>query len=342
MQLAAFPSRVAAFTYRLVQFATSVSVFFVSAVLVGEVHAATKTWTGTSGALWSSAANWSPAGAPVNGDALLFPSAATTRVTTNDINNLTLAELEFGASGYTITGNALTIAGPYKTTGGNTITAPLTLVGTGLTVSNDKFSDINTTNASPISFLGTDHTGTFNAGAGDVNFSNALLFGPLTGSGRINPNGSGSLNYTGSGAFSGTIGGMLNLGGAELRAATLVGGDLSGNGAIGTVRDATFIRPRQLNANNRGRNPTSTGTLNIATAEGGNYSISLNGPLAGTNYSQVVISNKVTLGGDLYLGMDVNFFPRQGDRFTIINNTGSLPVSGTFKSLDEGAIFPFD
>jgi hypothetical protein len=322
--------------------AVLVGLFLSSVSLVGEADAATKTWTGATGSQWSNAANWSPPGAPVNGDALVFPGAASTLITTNDLSNLAVADVQFTTSGYTIGGNALTITGAYNSTGGNTISAPLTFVGAGKTLSGDTFAAVNVTNASPVSFVGTEHTGAFNAGSSDANFSNALLRGSLTGSGRINLNSFGVLNYTGSGTFSGTIGGMLNLGGGQLTSADLVGGEVNGHGSIATVRNPTFIRPRQLNANNRGRVPTSSGILTIGTAEGGNYSIQLNGPIAGTNYSQVVINSRVSLDGDLYLGMDANFFPQQGDRFTIVDNRGSQPVVGTFNQLAEGALFPFN
>lgn len=320
----------------------SAGLFLSSALLIGGASAATKTWIGSNGSQWSVPANWSPSGSPVDGDSLVFPSTASIRITTNDISNLTVVGLQFTSSGYTISGNALTVSGTYGTTGGNTINAPLTFVGTAFTLNGDTFSDVNTTSASPISFVGTEHTGAFAAGSSDVGFSNALLRGSLTGSGRINPNGSGALNYIGSSTYTGTVGGIVNLGGGQLPAAALVGGEINGNGTIGTVRDATFIRPRQLNANNRGRIPASSGILSIGTAVGGNYSLQLRGPVAGTDYSQVVISNSVSLDGDLYLAMDENFFPRVGDRFTIIENRGSQPVSGIFNYLSEGGTFPFD
>src|SRR5205085_3212114 len=46
---------------------------------------ATKSWSGASSALWSDAANWTPAVVPASGEPLLFPAGATRTTMTNDL-----------------------------------------------------------------------------------------------------------------------------------------------------------------------------------------------------------------------------------------------------------------
>ena len=57
--------------------------------------AATKTWVGGSGANWSTAANWSPSGAPIAGDLVQFNSAVTS---TADLGTVAIGAVVFGAN----------------------------------------------------------------------------------------------------------------------------------------------------------------------------------------------------------------------------------------------------
>lgn len=77
--------------------------------------ASTCVWTGASSGSWSTAGNWSgcAGSVPVNGDTLQFPEAAANKSTTHNLNTLTtVAGLAFTGttSGYTLAGNALTLA----------------------------------------------------------------------------------------------------------------------------------------------------------------------------------------------------------------------------------------
>ena len=71
----------------------------------------------------SAPANWSPAGAPVSGDSLLFPATASTFITNNDIPGLAVAAIEANGN-YAITGLPLTISSSITVTPGAT-TIPL-------------------------------------------------------------------------------------------------------------------------------------------------------------------------------------------------------------------------
>ena len=81
-------------------------------VLPSPLHAASRTWTGAgANAFWSAAANWSPAGGPVNGDSLTFPSTASRLVNTNDLPGLRAQSIIFNgpAGGFTLRGNTVLI-----------------------------------------------------------------------------------------------------------------------------------------------------------------------------------------------------------------------------------------
>jgi autotransporter-associated beta strand protein len=89
----------------------------------GSAAADTRTWDGSTSALWSDPANWAESVAPVNGDALVFPSGAITTTLDNDISSLQLLSVSFGSS-YVVGGQALTlgIGGLRVNPGGGTVT----------------------------------------------------------------------------------------------------------------------------------------------------------------------------------------------------------------------------
>src|SRR4029078_5566509 len=68
--------------------------------------------------------------------------------------------------------------------------------------------------------------------------------------------------------------------------------------------------------------------------------IQLNGPNAGTGYSQLDASGSVTVsptsGPTLFVSR--GFGPPQGSQFTIINVAAGRQMTGTFNGLPEGAI----
>ena len=82
-----------------------------SLVTVPGARAATSTWTGADpSGYWSAPANWSPAGVPVNGDALVFPAGLPPgdKVSTNDLADGLFRSISL-ASGHTIRGNRITL-----------------------------------------------------------------------------------------------------------------------------------------------------------------------------------------------------------------------------------------
>ena len=75
--------------------------------------AATKTWTGRDSGNWSGASNWRPAGAPQNGENLLFDpdevESSVRKEMHNDIVGLQVGRIDFCDFGWTLDGNELTL-----------------------------------------------------------------------------------------------------------------------------------------------------------------------------------------------------------------------------------------
>lgn len=85
-----------------------------AAALCSNAFASTCTWTGAAGSLWSAPLNWTSCGggAPVNGDALVFPESASVKNTTHDQAAFSIAAgISFTGttSGYILTGTPLSI-----------------------------------------------------------------------------------------------------------------------------------------------------------------------------------------------------------------------------------------
>jgi len=64
-------------------------------LLSGNTHAATKNWTGATGAYFSTDTNWSPVGAPVDGDTLVFDANSASGNPTNDMADLEVGSIEY-------------------------------------------------------------------------------------------------------------------------------------------------------------------------------------------------------------------------------------------------------
>jgi hypothetical protein len=114
-----------------------------------------------------------------------------------------------------------------------------------------------------------------------------------------------------------TLQGDVALNGGILAGNGTVNGNVTGAGAIGST--------------------TTPGVLTI------NGNVDLSGPLnavltginAGTQFSQLAVNGNLTLSGPLNLSN--KFGATVGSQFTIINNTGTAPITGTFAGLSEGS-----
>lgn len=177
--------------------------------------------------------------------------------------------------------------------------------------------------------LGTSSTV---GGTGDVTLS-----APVSGAFTLTKVGAGTLTLAGANthAITTLTAGRLVLSGSVNGTVTVNGGTFLGTGAVtGNVTIAGGIHaPR----NSPGIQPI---TGNYALAAGGTLQIEINGTTAGTQYDQVKVqgaASTVTLAGAL----DIIAAPglAVGGTFTILDNTGSTAVSGTFANLPQGMEF---
>ncbi len=93
----------------------------------GDVHAAAKTWTDTSGDhQFNTAANWNPVGVPANGDNLIFNNTGANSIAvTNNMTSLSVSGITItGTKPVTIiTNNTLTVTGDITSTNTDATTA---------------------------------------------------------------------------------------------------------------------------------------------------------------------------------------------------------------------------
>lgn len=171
---------------------------------------ATKTWTG-GGANnnWATVANWNPAGAPVNGDTLFFPAAASRLNNTNNLSNLRIDSLTVTGTGYNLNGNSLTVSnGLVFSFAAGTVT-----VGLDVALGASQVFD----NRAPVAALNGD----INLNGFDLTLDgqDALeafaVAGVITGNGNVTVTGLGTVIFQGASAntYTGTttVAGTLNL-----------------------------------------------------------------------------------------------------------------------------------
>jgi autotransporter-associated beta strand protein len=113
------------------------------------------------------------------------------------------------------------------------------------------------------------------------------------------------------------------------------GGILKGDGTVG----ALFVDTGGIVA--PGHSP---GCLNSSDLTlNGTYQAEIGGTTACTDYDQLNVTGAVDLSGSTLDASIVNgFVPKVGQSFTIINNDGSDPITGTFAGLAQGATFTSD
>ncbi len=297
--------------------------------------AATRTWVGAApDSYWTNAANWSPAGAPVNGDTLVFPGGVPQTINTNRGGGLTsVASLQFSGTNY-----SLLSPNPLTLTGGITHTPPGNVTN---------FCRIGLT-------LGADQT--WSLGNGTFMVQSNVAIGPRTllvedGSAnlefRVGPSGSGQISKIGSGTmaflaptpFSGTL--------ATRGGLVLVNDDFAGNivadtaATVGTTNSSSSARGLTMNFGGTlspglsGRN-IFTSSNSVFFQAGATFRVDLSASgTPGFGHDQLVVYGGVTLNGAT-LDLQTSGIGSGGTSYRIIDNDGPDAVSSIFRGLPEG------
>ena len=167
---------------------------------------------------------------------------------------------------------------------------------------------------------------------------NALGFeGEISGTGGVVKKGVGTWYLSGANTYTGPTvvqGGFLSVPGSIVSPVTLDGGTLQGRGTVGAIGgssgtlEATYIG-----------SPSKLTSGSIALAPGITFHAILDGPGAGTQYSQLVVNGTVDLGGaTLDADVNANFLTANVGELILIDNDGTDPIVGTFQGLPQDSI----
>ena len=167
---------------------------------------------------------------------------------------------------------------------------------------------------------------------------NALTFHEdINGAGGVVKKGVGTWFLSGANTYTGSTvvqGGFLSVTGSIVSPVTLAGGTLQGRGTVGTIGGSSGT----LEATSIG-NPSKLTSGSLALAPGVTFRAEVNGPGAGTQYSQLVVNGTVDLGGaTLDAEVNSNFLTANVGELILIVNDGVDPVVGTFQGLPQDSI----
>ena len=268
----------------------------------GATQAAVLSWSGASPTTskWSDSSNWGGAGVPANGDTLIFSAGQPRQINTNDLANLTLAQIRFilAGGGYVISGNAFTLTNGIvatNTVGANTISNAITLAT-------------------------IDQPVTVGTGA------SLTLSGVLSGSVGVTKTGAGTLTYacTGNNLYSGTT--RVNAGTLQLNVSgtSAFGGSL----IIGDGVNASWVLHLRNNeiADTAAITINANGTLDVnGFIETISSSLTLNGGAAQSGAGTLTLSasSTITVSGTSYIYDNLNL----GSGTCTIQGSGYLYLS---------------
>ena len=289
-----------------------------NSVVLTAVAVPTATWTGGDVATsdnWSDTKNWQGGTIPAAGFTVAFPAGLTTpeQTSNNDITGLDLTSILIQDTSYSIGGDAVTLSGGVdssqtSTTGGASLSLPVTFSGASGTVT-------------------VDNTG-----------ATLTMGGAITSTGGVLKQGAGILDVTGN---SGNLGATIDAG--TLLAGGTIGsvGLTSSTSTLGGTGTVSSIATTEGTLS-PGNSATSTGILTatgvVVLSANSTFDEAINGSLVGTNYSQLTAGGTINLANaTLSTTLGSGFTPTPGEQFTIVNNTGSSAITGTFAGLAEGA-----
>ena len=179
---------------------------------------------------------------------------------------------------------------------------------------------------------------TLNAGGGlvDPNGNAVTLDGPISGDGGLTQTTAGTLTVGGTGSYLGTTAvnaGILMVDGTVAGPVTVAqGATLAGSGTVGGTTVNGLLSPGDGVGilHTAGLTFTATGTLTVP----------INGPGAGTDFSQVVAGGPIDVtNATLVVPIGGSYTPAGGTPFDILVNNSGLPIMGTFAGLTDGATF---
>jgi T5SS/PEP-CTERM-associated repeat protein len=343
------------------------SVALITMLLAARAHAAAKTWIGSDGDSYSTAANWSPSGTPGTADSILFAVGAVG--STYDINfdtNATVTQLTVATNPLAFAGvtRKLSLTSPSTTNSSRALLIGRTGSGTANAQLTSSLAQLNTTYA----VLGADtgSTGTLNLTAGTFSVTGTASFSDLligdSGTGNINVSDGADVTVAGDtslATFGSSVGNLSIVGSGSTWTNTGPLGFLKGTGTI-TVADggALSVNSRldvgfgKLAGNGDvtasvansagtvapGGVTTSFGSLHITgpytQGSSGKLQIELSGTTVGTQYDRLNVTGAVTLAGTLQVTLS-SFTPAQNNVFDILDFTTR---SGTFGTVSLPAL----
>ncbi len=303
-------------------------------------------WQGDVSENWNTAGNWDLNRVPNTTEEIIFPATAVLKqMFNNRPAGTTFGKLTFEDSGFSVTGNAITLG-----VGGidmsNAAIVGTTTIGIDLTLADDQSFITNPAGTSDLVLSGAIQTAkhdlTF-TGNGNFtindNITETLSSGAhsslfFEGSGLKVTNNGVAVGVFGNGSLTGgelRINGTFTAGIFSAATGTTLGGrgTFAYATANATVRPGSEANRGLLTINSLTFNSVSTGKITLRLG-------AVTTP--GTTYDQVR-SNTVNLndGPDLNLSFDRGFTPVAGQIYTLLDNTGSDAINGTFASLPEGS-----
>jgi autotransporter-associated beta strand protein len=236
-------------------------------------------------------------------------------------------------------------SGTFTLTGANTYTGGTTISGGAVAVAGD--ANLGNSSGGLVFGGGTlQATGavtssravTLNASGGsvDTNGNAVSLSGPIGGAGGLAKVGAGTLTLGGTDTYAGTTtvsAGILLVNGSETAPVSVApNATLGGIGTVGNTTVDGILSP------GNGVGVITTGSATIDAT--GTLSVNLNGPVAGTGYSQLAANGAVALtGSTLVVTLANGFTPGPSDTFDILVNNSGADITGTFNNLAEGDTF---
>jgi autotransporter-associated beta strand protein len=160
--------------------------------------------------------------------------------------------------------------------------------------------------------------------------------GVISGTGGVIKKGVGLWSLAGANTYTGPTlvqDGILRVTGSIVSPLTIQGGTLQGSGTLATVAGAGGTLEPIYDG------PTKLTSASIALTPGATFHAILNGPGAGTQYSQLAVAGTVDLGGAaLDADVNANFLTANVGELILIDNDGTDPVAGTFQGLPQDSI----